>query len=128
MNTHNHKSKLFYFLLGTFLSLIGISAIYYYDVGRWRNYVRYFGSVEILLLVPTAAHFVWMTIHKKTRSIPLMLLIALFCIAQFFPAAYALYALRYVNRFIIHFIFHCVVIFIGICILTLYKKLNTNLK
>lgn len=69
-----------------FLFLVSVSSIHYFDIGRWKSYVRLFGVAEIFMLLVTLVFFTVRILKKHPLSYtPLLFTYGILCVMQLFP-------------------------------------------
>jgi FtsH-binding integral membrane protein len=69
-----------------FLLFIGVSSIYYFNIGQWKSYVRLFSVVEILVLLASLVIFSARILKKGPLGYtPLLFTYSILCAMQLFP-------------------------------------------
>ena len=106
-----------------FLILVGASSAYYFDMGKWKSYVRLFSIVEILFLFAALALLAVKIIKKRPmRYTPLLFAYGILCSMQLFPMAGALLL---GNEYLYNAAIHLVITILGTLTLALLTRAKT---
>lgn len=106
-----------------FLILVCVSSIHYFDIGRWKSYVRLFGAVEILVLLAAVVFFIVRIIKKHPLSYtPLLFIYGILCVMQLFPMIGAITIIHSYQ----YSVAHLIIIMLGMFCIVLLTQSRKN--
>lgn len=106
-----------------FLFLVGVSSIHYFDIGRWKSYVRLFGAAEIFVLLAATVFFTVRIFKKRPLSYtPLLFTYGILCVMQLFPMIGAIVIIHSY----IYSAAHLIIMALGILNMILLIRLREN--
>lgn len=107
-----------------FLFLVGLSSVHYFDIGRWKSYVRLFGAVEIVMLLAALAFFTVRVLKKcPINNTPLLFTYGILCVMQLFPMIGAIVIIHSYRYSAVHLIIMMFGI-LSIVLLTRHQKVS----